>query len=358
MEPTTHPPAEAAPLKTQPNPSKIMQIGMGFWASKALLAAVQIQLFTLLAGGKKLSGEEIKNTLQLRSTLRHILDWLDVLTILGFLQRQGTWTDAVYSNSEEAEMFLDKHKPSYMGGILEMANNRLYEFWGHLEDGLKTGSPQNETKDNLVGGGFEKLYESPERLQEFMDAMSGIQTGNFMALVKKFDFGKYQTVADIGGADAWLSIQICLHYLQVNCISFDLPPVKSVAEKKIAQFSLQDRIQVQSGDFFKDDLPSAEVITMGNILHGMSEEDKQKMFHKLYQTLPANGVFIAIENVIDDERKDNMFGMLMSLNMLIENGDAFDYMQSDFKRWATEAGFSKTEFIPLTGPASAAVAYK
>jgi hypothetical protein len=68
--------------------------------------------------------------------------------------------------------------------------------------------------------------------------------------------------------------------------------------------------------------------------------------------------FIVIENIIDYDRLQNTFGMLMSLNMLIENGDAFDYTEDDFNTWAKAAGFRHTELIPLTGPTSAIVAYK
>ncbi|MGN6619418.1 MAG: methyltransferase [Ilyomonas sp.] len=343
----------------QPDPAKIMQIGMGFWASKVLLVAVKLQLFTKLASGNNMTAGQIKNDYGFKTTSRHVSDWLDTLTTLGFLKRDGVGENAVYSNSSEAEIFLDKKKQSYIGGILEMANNRLYSFWGQLEEALQTGMPQNETKGKLVGeGGFEELYRSEEKLQEFMDAMSGIQTGNFMTLAKKFDFGKYKTVTDIGGADAWLSIILCQQYPHLHCISFDLPPVEQVAKKKIAQFGLTDRIKVRSGNFSKDEFPSADIITMGNILHGLNETGKQEMVNKVYKALPSNGVFITIENIIDDERKQNLFGLLMSLNMLIENGDAFDYTVSDFERWTKAAGFSRTQIIPLTGPASAGVAYK
>jgi precorrin-6B methylase 2 len=358
MESITRQSVESATQQGRPAPSKIMQVGMGFWTSKALLVAVQFRLFTLLAGGKKLSGQEIKSSLQLNAALRHVLDWLDVLVILGFLQREGVWEEAVYANSSEAELFLDKNKPGYMGGILQLANNRLYESWGHLEEGLKTGLPQNEFKGTFLEGGFEKMYEDPQRVQEFMEAMSSVQTDNFIILAKKFDFTRYNTIADIGGADGALSIQLCLHYPHLKCINFDLPQVKPFAEKKIEQFNLQDRIQAKSGDFFKDDLPKADVITMGNILHGLVEEKKQQVIQKVYDTLETGGAFIVIENIIDEERKQHMFGMLMSLNMLVQNGDGFDYMPSDFNRWTTSAGFSKTEFIPLAGPATAAIAYK
>ena len=105
-------------------------------------------------------------------------------------------------------------------------------------------------------------------------------------------------------------------------------------------------------------LPKADVITMGNILHDWNLENKKRLIQKAYAALPDGGAFIAIENLIDDARRENAFGLLMSLNMLIEFGDAFDYTGADFCEWCSEAGFKRFEFINLAGPTSAAIAYK
>ncbi|HEY5407441.1 MAG TPA: methyltransferase [Ginsengibacter sp.] len=348
---------EQQSVSKHPDPSKIMQVGMGFWASKALLTAVNFRLFTILATTSK-KALDIKNELHLNTTDRHIYDWLDVLVSLGFLKREGILENAVYSNSEDTGMFLDENKPSYIGGILKMGNNRLYKFWGSLEEGLMTGKPQNESKYDGNMHFFEELYQSPERLSEFVNAMSGIQGGNFMTLAKKFDFSKYKNMADIGGADGFLSCMIALQHPAIVLTTYDLLPVGPLAERAIAKFNLTNRIKVESGDFLKDTIPSAEIISMGNILHGLNETTKLTLIKKVYDALPENGVLIAIENIIDNARTQNTFGMLMSLNMLIENGDAFDYTFDDFEKWVKEAGFVKTELIPLTGPASAAIAYK
>src|SRR6476646_9994018 len=152
-------------MDTQKNdqltPSKIMHIGMGFWASKVLLSAVNFKLFTILAeGGKK--GKEIKEQLKFNTTERYVYDWLDVLVSLGLLKREKLLGEAVYTNSDETDLFLDTNKPSYMGGILQMANNRLYHHWGSLEEGLLTGKPQNESKDATNMQFFEELYKSPD----------------------------------------------------------------------------------------------------------------------------------------------------------------------------------------------------
>jgi hypothetical protein len=188
--------------------------------------------------------------------------------------------------------------------------------------------------------------------------MSGIQMGNFITLAHKFNFGDYNTLADIGGADGWLSVQVALVHPGIHCTTYDLPPVEPLANAMIEQFNLGGRIKFAGGDFLKDPIPSAQVITMGNILHGLNEESKLILLEKVFDVLPADGVFIAIENVIDNERKQNTFGLLMSLNMLIENGDAFDYTFADFEAWAKKTGFKKTMLLPLAGPTSAAIAYK
>lgn len=354
-QPTTEKGTVAATL----NPSKIMQVGMGFWASKVMLTAVKLQLFTHLAA-KPLAAAEIKEKLHFACSDRHVYDWLDALVSLGFLERKGLLENALYSNAEDTDFFLDKNKRSYMGGILEMANSRLYRFWDSLEEGLRTGGQQNESKGSAHGNMdfFTELYKDEKALQEFMDAMTGIQTGNFMALVKRFDFDKYDTLLDVGGADGWLSIQVCMHHPHVKCITFDLPPVAPLAKKKIAAFNLSNRIEALGGDFLQDAFPKADLITMGNILHGLSEEAKQQLVQKVFDTLPEGGAFIAIENIIDNERRQNTFGLLMSLNMLIENGDAFDYTLDDFERWTKAAGFKRVELLPLAGPTSAAIAYK
>jgi len=341
-------------MNQQVDPSHIMQIGMGFWASKTLLTAINMGLFTHLAQGK-LAGQELKEKLKLHD--RGLYDFLDALVALGFLKRSGLKATAMYSNSEDAQVFLDKNKPSYMGGILEMANNRLYPFWNDLEEGLKTGAPQNETKS---GGKsvFEAIYANQDSLREFLRAMAGIQMGNFISFVKQFDFSQYKTFCDVGGAGGLLASQVALNHEHMQCISFDLPPVKAIAKENINAMGLQHKVSIESGDFFSDDLPKSDVIAMGNILHDWGKADKKMLVKKAYDALPEGGALVVIENIIDDNRSENAFGLLMSLNMLLETTEGYDFSASDFKELAEEIGFSKFQMIALTGPTSALVATK
>ena len=340
----------------QPSPAGIMQIGTGFWASKILLAAIKFQLFTKLADRKKMSGKEIKTSLNLNCTDRHLYDFLDALTAFGFLNREGLLETATYSNSPDTDTFLDKNKPSYIGGVLEMMNNRLYGFWGDLEEGLITGSAQNEAKEGRDFFGL--IYQDPDKLREFINAMSGIQMGNFMTFAQKFDFSKYTTLADIGGSAGLLSVMVAKHQDHMSCTTFDLPPVEPIALETIQKFQLTGRVKAQSGDFFSDAFPHADVITMGNILNDWDEEKKIILMKKAYDALPEGGAFVAMEGIIDDERKQNAFGLMMSLNMLIETGTGFDFTFADFSKWAKTVGFKSTSLLPLAGPSSAAIAYK
>lgn len=335
-------------------PSHILQIGMGFFASKTLLSAIELKLFTALARSP-MTAAEIARSLALNG--RAVPDFPDALVALGLLERAGSGPEARYANTPEGALFLDANSPAYVGGILEMANARLYRFWGDLTEALKTGKPQNETKHSGEPM-FAKLYEVPERLEQFMNAMSGISAGNFRAFAQKFDFSAYRTLCDVGGATGQLSCMVAAAQPQMSCTSFDLPNVVPIATRKIAQAGLSDRVKAVGGDFFADPLPRADVITMGMILHDWNLEKKKQLIAKAYAALPEDGAFVVIEALIDDERRKNAFGLLMSLNMLIEFGDAFDYTGADFESWCREAGFRRFVVIPLAGPSSAAVAYK
>jgi hypothetical protein len=336
------------------DPSNIMQVGMGFWASKTLLTAVKLELFTLLAS-KPSKGTEIKQNLCLND--RGLYDFLDSLVSLGFLNRTGIRETAVYSNSNESDFFLDKNKLSYLGGILEMANNRLYPFWNFLEEGLKKGTPQNEIRTGEQSL-FEKIYADKDKTREFVNAMSGIQTGNFITFATQFDFSDYETLTDLGGAGAQLSAHVAIQNPHMRCISFDLPPVSPIALENVSIMGVADKVEVRSGDFFVDAVPPADVITMGNILHGQGTEDKKKLIGKAYDALPEGGALVVIEDMIDSERHENTFGLLMSLNMLIETAEGFNFTFSDFDEWVREAGFTDTRVMHFAGPTSAAIAIK
>lgn len=331
-------------------PDHIMQLGLGFWASKTLLSAVELGLFTELAKSP-MPAEAVGERFDLHS--RSLRDFLDALVSLRLLERDAA---GFYSNTPETDVFLDRAKPSYIGGMLEMANSRLYPFWGSLTEALRTGRPQNEAKSG--GNFFEALYADPERLEGFLSAMTGLSLGAARAIAEKFPWNDYQTFIDIGGAQGGVAVQVALAHPHLKGGNFDIPAVGPVFEKHVAKHGLDDKLRFYPGDFFKDKLPSADVLLMGHILHDWNMEEKRMLLKKAFEALPTGGALIVFEALIDDERRENTLGLLMSLNMLIETPGGFDYTGADCSQWMREAGFRETKVEHLAGPDSMVIGFK
>lgn len=330
-------------------PEKILQTGFAFWPAKTLLSAVELELFTELAKQPD-DAEGLRRRLDLHE--RSIGDFLDTLVALGFLLR----TDGVYRNTPETDLFLDKAKPSYIGGILEMANHRLYGFWGNLTTALRTGEPQNETKhgEDL----FAALYADQNRLREFLRAMSGVSRGANLAMARQFPWSQYRSCADIGTAQGDLVTQIALANPHLRGIGFDLPEVGPIFNDYISAKGLSDRVKFVPGDFFKDALPQADVLLMGHILHDWDLDAKKMLLRKAYDALPAGGTIVVYDSIIDDDRSQNAFGLMMSLNMLIETPGGFDYTGADCIGWMRDAGFGDCRVKHLVGPDSMVIGLK
>jgi hypothetical protein len=210
-------------MNEQPTPEQIMQVGLGFWPSKVLLSAVEMGLFTELAHGPE-SLDSLRGRLSLHP--RAARDFFDTLVALGFLERR----DGCYFNTPSTDLFLDRRKPSYIGGILEMANHRLYPFWGHLTEAVRTGKPQNEarTGDTPL---FEALYADPARLRQFLAAMTGISHGSALAIAAKFPWSQYRSFVDVGTAQGDTAAQISLAHPHLSGAGFDLPEVGPIFEE-------------------------------------------------------------------------------------------------------------------------------
>jgi len=334
----------------EPSPESIMQVGLGFWASKTLLSAIEMELFTHLA-----DNPQDLETLRARVGLhpRSARDFLDALVALGFLQR----SDGVYRNAPATDAFLDRRKPSYQGGLLEMANARLYGFWANLTVALRTGEPQNETRYGRAPF-FQELYADPERLKQFAAAMTGISRGDNLAIAERFPWADVATFVDVGTAQGDTAVQIALAHPHLTGYGFDLPQIAPIFEDHVEHYHLSERLTFAPGDFFADDLPPADVLIMGHILHDWDEAQKRALIAKAHAALPDGGSLIVYESMIDDDRAHNVFGLLMSLNMLIETPGGFDFTPADCMQWMQDAGFRSTRVEHLSGPDSMVVAVK
>lgn len=334
----------------EPQPDHILQVGLGFWASKTLLSAVEMELFTELSKHPE-DFETLQGRLGLHS--RSARDFLDALVSLKFLERR----DGRYYNTPSTDFFLDKRKPSYIGGILEMANHRLYPFWTHLTAALRTGLPQNETRNGSPNP-FAAIYAEPARLKEFLKAMTGVSHGANLAIAHKFPWGKYRTAVDVGTAQGDLITQVALVNPHIDGTGFDLPEVGPIFEEYVEANRISGRVKFSPGSFMEQALPKADVVMMGHILHDWNLEIKRMLVRKAHEALPSGGAYIVYESIIDDDRSDNAFGLLMSLNMLIETSDGFNYTGADCSGWMKEAGFRETRVEHLIGPDSMVIGIK
>lgn len=333
-----------------PTPERILQTGMAFWPAKTLLSAVEMGVFTELARGAE-DYAALAGRLGLHP--RSARDFLDALVALGFLERDGER----YANTVETDLFLDRAKPSYVGGILEMANHRLYPFWGHLTEALRTGQPQSEMRHGGPGF-FEALYADPARLREFLGAMTGVSRGANQAIARVFPWKDHGSFVDVGTAQGDLAVQVALAHPHLQGSGFDLPPVAPVFQQYVEAAGVAPRLRFVPGDFFHDALPRADVVMMGHILHDWDLPTKKMLLARAYDALPRGGALVVYEAIIDDARSSNAFGLMMSLNMLIETRGGFDFTGADCCGWMQEAGFSSTRVEHLLGPESMVVAIK
>ncbi|HZO59623.1 MAG TPA: methyltransferase [Solirubrobacterales bacterium] len=335
----------------QPNPEAILQLGTAFWASKTLLSAVEVGLFTELAESGPLDAEALRGKLGLHERSAH--DFFDALVALGMLERE----DGRYRNTAETDLFLDRNKPSYQGGLLEMLNARLFGFWNSLTEGLRTGEPQNEAKTG-DGNLFDAIYGDPALLRGFARAMTASSIGPAQAMAAMFPWDRYKTVIDIGCAEGCVPVQVALAHPHMEGGGFDLAPIGPLFEEYVAAAGVDDRLRFHPGDFFADELPRADVLVMGRILHDWDMDEKRLLLEKAHAALPEGGALIVYEAIIDDDRRENAFGLLMSLNMLIETPGGFDYTGADCQGWMKDAGFGETYVQHLGGPTSMVVGIK
>ncbi|MCX6106243.1 MAG: methyltransferase [Proteobacteria bacterium] len=335
-------------------PDRILSMGFGFFSSQTLLTATQLGVFTELGKGPK-TGPELGTILGLHA--RGIFDFLDALVALQLLNKNGTGPTAVYSNTAEASEFLDQSSEAYVGGIFTMSGSRLYRFWGDLAEALKTGQPQSEVKHKGKPL-FDEIFADEAKLRQFCAAMSGLSRHNFDVFTDKFPFANFKHHLDLGASTGILSKLAVTKHQHLKATAFDLPAVATVTREHVQAWGLEDRIQVVGGSFLTDKLPRADLITLGLILHDWNLDQKRQILRAAYDALEPGGALVVIENLIDDDRRENAFGLLMSLNMLIEFGDAFDYSFADFSGWCKDIGFTRFEKIHIHGPCSAGIAYK
>jgi O-methyltransferase domain/Dimerisation domain len=330
-------------------PDRILELGQAFRASKAVLSAVELNVFTILAAGP-LDLKTVRERAGL--SVRGARDFLDALVALGMLARHE---DGRYANSAEANLFLDRTKPSYVGGVLEASIARNYLLWGSLTEGLRTGKPQC---DKSAVSNFAPLYADETLREAFVSTMTARTRPVARALAGSFPWANYNTLIDIGGAQGCLPVEIARAHPHITGGAFDLPPLEPLFDRLVSEHGLASRLRFYPGDFFNGPLPAGDVLVLGRVMHNLDLPAKMTLLKKTYDALPPTGALIVYERLIDDERRVHASGLLSSLQMLLVSPGGFDFTGADCAGWMRETGFRDIRVEPLTADQSMVVGIK
>jgi hypothetical protein len=332
-----------------PSPERIFDIGCGFRASKALLSAVELEVFTILSE-RPLDAAALMQRTGLHE--RGARDFFDALVALGMLTRSG---DGLYANAPEAAFYLDRRKPAYIGALFEQYNSIGFGLWNSLTQALRTGTPQTGI---AAARHCASLYADPAKLRTFVKSMTAGSLLAAKAIAAQFPWQDYRTVIDVGTAEGCLPVEVALAHPAIRGIGFDLPELRDVFETYVRGHGLADRLQFHAGNFFESALPAADVVVFGRILHNWNLDTKRMLLGKAYDALPGGGALIVHEALVADDRRSESAGLLASLNMLLWTEGGFDFTGADCAQWMRDAGFRNLRVEPLAAEQSMVVGEK
>jgi hypothetical protein len=330
-------------------PDRILDVSYAFWKTKVLLSAVELGVFTLLA-----EGPADLTTLVTRLGLhgRGARDFFDALVALDFLQRDA---DGWYANGPDVDLYLDRRKPTYIGGLLEHLNARHYQNWSHLAEALRTGAPQSGA---LATGSYPALYADTATQELFLNGMSAGSLIAAKSLANWFAWDNYRTFIDIGTAQGCVPVEIACVHPHLTGGGFDLPSVEPAFVSYVHKHGLSGRLRFYSGDFFADPLPEADVLVMGRILHNWDIPARKLLLGKAYRALSPGGALIIYDPLIDEERGLHAHGLLSSLNMLIETSGGSEYTAAECINWMQQAGLRDIRTRALGDMHTAVIGFK
>jgi SAM-dependent methyltransferase len=330
---------------TTVSPRPLIELGTAFWASKTLLTAVEMGLFTELAAGPA-SEPQLRERLGLHS--RSSRDFLDSLVSLGVLDRE----DGRYRNTPASDAYLDEGKPGYLGGWMRQASRRLFVAWGGLTESLRTGKPHigSDSQDY-----FRKLYADLDQRRAFIAAMDAITNQIGPELSAHLDWSSFHTVLDVGGARGNLLAYLLADHPELHGAVFDMPELRPLFEEHTAAHGIADRTRFLVGDFFGEPLPEADVLIFGHILHDWDEQQRRELIRQAYQAVRPGGAVVVYDRMIDDDRRENSVCLLGCLNLLLVTPGGSEYTVAQCRSWLAEAGFADMSQLSLVDGLETAV---
>lgn len=315
---------------------QVIQMGSAYTRAKLVQSAVEIGLFGLLAKAPATT-PEICAELDIHPRIAP--DFLDALAAIGLLRHEGDR----YVNSTGAQRFLVPGEPDYVGGFLELATV-LYDAWSGLTATLRRGGPPPEYRPEDLYGDEPK---NPEFFAKYVEGMDSANKNVAPELARRIDWSGVRTFADIGGCRGNVSAALVRAHPHLTGTVYDVKPTEPYFHEHMARLGTADKVRFQAGDFFREELPSADVLIFGHVLHDWSPEHRRMLLGKAADALAGGGTVVVYDRMIDDERT-NLPNLLLSLNMIIGTPGGSEYTVGECHTWLAEAGFRvrSTEVLP------------
>lgn len=311
---------------------ELLKLSGGYWMACALHAGVKLEIFSQLEAGA-LTADEVSARIEGDSRAVGML--LNALTALGLVEKSGD----SYVNTDAARQLLVKDMPGYIGHIIKH-HHFLMPSWSQLDGAVRTG---RQVRIKTATGDEEKR-------ESFLMGMFNLASAIAPGLVKTIDLSGRRRLLDLGGGPGTYAIHFCKHNEDLKATVFDLATTRPFAEKTIAGFDLQSRIDFRDGDFLMDIIEGEfDVIWMSHILHAEGPGDCRKLLFKAVNAAAPGALVLIHDFILDDTRDGPLFPALFSLNMLLGTPYGQSYSESEIRDFMAQAGLTDIERLPFVG---------
>jgi hypothetical protein len=322
-----------APAVALREPTDVKQLANAFCHAQLLLTADELGLFAVLAAHGPATESEIREHLAVDG--RGLRDFLAGLALLGLVDADGDR----YANTPVATETLVPGSPRYIGGFLRRAGRMLYPAWGKLGRALRTGEPQT-----AGAGDFLRMLGDPAQREPYLKMMDSASSLVAPHLIRVFDWARHGSLLDVGGCRGNLVGQVLAAYPHLRGAVFDLPPM--AAPFRAHTEPVGDRVTFHGGDFFRDDLPTADVVVLGHVLHNWSPAERAELVGRAWRAVAPGGALLVYDAMLPDTPSD-LPRILVSLNMLLVTEGGSEYPAADCQDWMAAAGCTDTEVVGL-----------
>uniref|UniRef100_A0A1A8FRM3 Acetylserotonin O-methyltransferase n=1 Tax=Nothobranchius korthausae TaxID=1143690 RepID=A0A1A8FRM3_9TELE len=321
-------------------PFRLLEYINGFRVSKVIFSASELGVFDLLLRSQEaLSTQRVAQELGTSMDgMERLLDALVGIEILEVEVKNGT---ALYSSSDVANLYLAKGSSKSLHDMIIYQSQTIYPLWSHLGDAIREGKSQYEkTFGPLSGDVFQTIYRSEEEMLKFMGLMNSSWVIDGHDVVTAFNLSSFQTIVDLGGCTGALAREMLEAYPSSSVIVFDLPQVVEAAQKHFCQEN--KAVKFQSGDFFRGDIPAADLYVLARIIHDWSEETCLTLLKSIYDACNPGGGVLLVEAMLFENKRGPVSAQMFSLNMLVQ-AEGRERSPSEYTHLLNRTGFHNVQ---------------